>query len=496
VHLHLALSNSLSPNHYHVGFSMTTGSGRTNLVAWAPEAVGLIVFGGDDYHGLVALEHTLDIEREAASASAPGAHSAPLGACGPGRAGPGRAGPMSVAERQASSSAEGDAPLAAEIAGPSAFGGSARRFVRLTWTIAVTDFRVTYFGSALGYLWSLIRPLLSFAVLFVVFSSALRLGGGIRYYPLLLLMNIVLMQFFQEATGDSVTGVLAREALVRKMHFPRLVLPLAVVLTSAFNFGLNLLALFAFLLVYGITPTLGWLGIPLLVGMLVLLTSGVAMLLSALYVRFRDVGQIWGLTSQILFYGSLVFFTIERVHSIDLRRLVLLNPIAAILQQARHWIIDPGAPSLASAMGGGAGAGAAGTRRGYLHPGPCGVQPRGAEDRRAAVAVGRASGRHACRSAARARSRRSAANSALAVESCPATADSAPCWRRVRSSTSSCSSTTRRKRSTRLRSRRSSSGLSAHGASRAATRSAQEASCDHSTPRPKTAGTPAKRRSS
>lgn len=134
----------------------------------------------------------------------------------------------------------------------------------------------------------------------------------------------------------------------------RLVLPLAVVLTSAFNFGLNLLALFAFLLVYGITPTLGWLGIPLLVGMLVLLTSGVAMLLSALYVRFRDVGQIWGLTSQILFYGSLVFFTIERVHSIDLRRLVLLNPIAAILQQARHWITDPGAPSLASAMGGGA----------------------------------------------------------------------------------------------------------------------------------------------
>ncbi len=84
VHLHLALSNFLSPNHYHIGFSMTTGSGRTNLVAWAPDAVGLIVFGGGDYHGLVALEHTLDIEREAASASLPGGHGAPLGASGPG----------------------------------------------------------------------------------------------------------------------------------------------------------------------------------------------------------------------------------------------------------------------------------------------------------------------------------------------------------------------------------------------------------------------------
>lgn len=241
-----------------------------------------------------------------------------------------------------------------EIAGPSAFGGGARRFGHLTWTIATGDFRLTYFGSALGYLWSLMRPLMTFGVMFFVFSRALRLGSGIRDYPVLLLLNIVLVTFFQEATGVAVTAVLSREGLVRKMHFPRMVIPLAVVLTSVFNFVLNLAAVFVFLLAYGISPTTGWLGLPVLVAALVAYTVGVCLLLSSLYVRFRDLGQIWAVVSQVLFYGSLVFFTIERIGSPTLRRIVLANPLAAILQQGRHWIIDPTAPSLSRAMGGGA----------------------------------------------------------------------------------------------------------------------------------------------
>jgi ABC-2 type transport system permease protein len=247
----------------------------------------------------------------------------------------------------------GPQPALREVKGPSAYGGSAQRFLNLTWMIAVTDFRVTYFGSALGYLWSLMRPLMSFAVMFLVFSRALKLGNTIRDYPVLLLFNIVLITFFQEATGNSLTSVINREALVRKMHFPRMVIPLATVLTSAFNFVLNLVAVFVFLLAYGVEPTWSWLALPLLITLFIALICGVAMLLSSLYVRYRDVSQIWGVLAQILFYGSLVFFTIERVHSQTLRRLVLANPIAATLQQGRHWIIDPHAPSVASAMGGG-----------------------------------------------------------------------------------------------------------------------------------------------
>jgi len=257
-------------------------------------------------------------------------------------------------EPPADADATGSArPMAEQITGPSAYGGGGRRFAHLTWLIALTDFRVAYFGSALGYLWSLMRPLLSFGVMFLVFSQALKLGNNIRDYPVLLLLNIVLISFFQEATGASVTSVLSREGLVRKMHFPRLVIPLATVLTAVFNFVLNLLAVFGFLIAYGIRPHWSWLALPLLLALLIALTCGVAMLLSSLYVRYRDVGQIWTVISQALFYGSLVFFTIERVHSLELKRLVLLNPISAILQQARHWIIDPTAPSLSEAMGGG-----------------------------------------------------------------------------------------------------------------------------------------------
>lgn len=248
---------------------------------------------------------------------------------------------------------DGPRPPAREVTGPSAYGGTLRRFASLTWIIAVTDFRVTYFGSALGYLWSLMRPLLSFGVMFLVFSRALRLGNNIKDYPVLLLFNIVLIMFFQEATGLSVTAVISREQLVRKMQFPRMVIPLATVLTASFNFLLNIVAVFVFLLAYGVSPHWSWFGLPLLIVALVTLTCGVAMLLSSLYVRYRDVSQIWGVISQVLFYGSLVFFTIERVHSVTLRRVVLSNPVAAILQQGRHWIIDPSAPSVSRAMGGG-----------------------------------------------------------------------------------------------------------------------------------------------
>jgi ABC-2 type transport system permease protein len=219
--------------------------------------------------------------------------------------------------------------------------------------IASTDFRLTYFDSALGYVWSLMRPLLTFAVMFLVFSRALKLGHSVKDYPVLLLLNIVLITFFQEATGGAVTAVLNREGLVRKMHFPRLVIPIATVLTAAFNAVLNLLAVFVFLLAYGINPRWSWFGLVLLLTGLLIMTAGVAALISSLYVRFRDVGQIWGVVSQVLFYGSLVFFTIERIHGLTLRRIVLMNPIAATLQQARHWVIDPQSLSVSQAMGGG-----------------------------------------------------------------------------------------------------------------------------------------------
>jgi ABC-2 type transport system permease protein len=245
-------------------------------------------------------------------------------------------------------------PDAREIRGPSAYGGGWRRFLDLTWMIGSTNYKLTYFGSALGYLWSLMRPLLLFGVLYVVFSQIVRFGEGIRDYPMLLLLNIVLFNFFQEATGKSVTSVVDNEPLVRKMHFPRMVIPLSTVLTAALNLLLSLVAVFAFLVAYGISPRWQWLLLPVIVVPLVAFTSAVAMILSSLYVRFRDVQPIWSVLSTMLFYGTPVLYAIDQVKQLpgEWERLVLANPIADLLEQARRWIIDPSAPSAVEAIGG------------------------------------------------------------------------------------------------------------------------------------------------
>jgi ABC-2 type transport system permease protein len=237
-----------------------------------------------------------------------------------------------------------------DIRGPSALGGGGRRFLHLVWVIASTDFKLTYFGSVLGYLWSLMRPLLLFGVLYVVFSEVVRLGDGVENYPVLLLLNIVLFSFFQEATQNAVTSAVVRENLVRKMHFPRMVIPLSTVLTAAFNMTVNMAAVFVFVLAYGVDPRASWLLFPLIVLAFIVFTAGVAMLLSALYPRYRDVQPIWAVLSTILFYGSPVLYPIELVPE-DWRTLVLANPLAALLEGARVAVVDASAPSIAEATG-------------------------------------------------------------------------------------------------------------------------------------------------
>ena len=243
-------------------------------------------------------------------------------------------------------------PVPREVRGPSAFGGGLRRTLYLTWIIGLTEYRLTYFGSALGYLWSLMRPLMLFGVLYVVFTQFVRLGAGVQDYPVVLLTSIVLFTFFVEATSGSVSSVLDRESLVRKIEFPRLVIPLSVILNAYFNLVLNFVAVFVFMLISGVEVRWSWLQLPLLIGVLGLFATGTAVLLSALYVRFRDVKPIWEVGSQIMFYGSPVLYPIETVTPDSVRHLLMLNPLASILQQVRHAVIDPGAPSAAQAIGG------------------------------------------------------------------------------------------------------------------------------------------------
>lgn len=252
------------------------------------------------------------------------------------------------------SSVGGDVELQ-DVPGPGALSGGWRRLWELTILIATTEFKRTYFGTVLGYLWSVGRPLLLFAVLVEVFTHIFRLGSQVPHYPVFLLLNIVLFGFFQEATTTSVSSIVSHEGIVRKTQFPRLAIPLAVVLTALFNLLLNLIVVFVFVLAFGVSPTWTWLLLPVVLGLLAVLSLALAMLLSSLYPRFRDLGIIWAVFSTALFYATPVLYTVETVstRSHTLGQLISLNPIAPILELARRWIISPSAPYPGTAAAGG-----------------------------------------------------------------------------------------------------------------------------------------------
>jgi ABC-2 type transport system permease protein len=243
--------------------------------------------------------------------------------------------------------------LGRPIKGPTALGDDPRRVLHLTATLAVMEFKLRFFGSVLGYFWSLARPLMLFGVLYVVFTEFVRLGDGVPFYPAILLTSIVLFTFFSEATSGSLTSVVDRESLVRKIEFPRLVVPLAVILTALFNLVLNLVAVLVFVLATGVRPQLEWLAAPVLLVLLAAFACGVSMILSSLYVRFRDLAPIWDVVLQVMFYGSPILYVLELLPSEKLQQLIpILNPLATILVQARHTLIDPNAPNAWDAVGG------------------------------------------------------------------------------------------------------------------------------------------------
>ena len=248
---------------------------------------------------------------------------------------------------------EATSPELREVHGPSALGGGRRRFFDLLWLMSVTEFKRVYFGTVLGYLWSLIRPLALFAVLLFVFTRVFKIGSEqAEHYPVLLLTGIVLYTFFQESTTSAVTSVVGQEAIVRKTQFPRLVIPLSTVLTGAFNLALNMVIVVAFILAFGVTPTWTWLLFPLALVFLFVLTAAVSMLLSVLYVRFRDVAIIWLVVAQILFYATPILYPVNAFEDETLEHLLMVNPLAVIFEQVRVWVLEPDAPTAVEAAGG------------------------------------------------------------------------------------------------------------------------------------------------
>lgn len=248
--------------------------------------------------------------------------------------------------------------LGRPIHGPGALTGDWRRFWHLTFNIAVMQWKTRFYGSALGYLWQLVRPLLLFLVLYVFFTKIAHVGAGAGpsydYYGAQLLSSIVLFTFFTEATMGAVRSVVAQETLVRKIQFPRMAIPLSVVLLAFFNLCLNMIVVTIFALAAGVRPMLTWLEVPLIIALLVILSAGFAMLLSSLFVYLRDIEPIWEVTSQVVFYASPVIIPVTKVQqelSTTLLHIYMLNPLAVVFQQFRHAFITHATPSVGTLLG-------------------------------------------------------------------------------------------------------------------------------------------------
>jgi ABC-2 type transport system permease protein len=251
--------------------------------------------------------------------------------------------------------------LGRPIKGPSALGSDPRRLAHLTWALAKNEFKLAFFGSALGYLWQLMRPLLLFGVIYGVLSAvAKNLGAGLPFYAVSVLLGIVLFNFYSESSGGSVTCLVTRENLVRKIEFPRLAVPLSTILTAMLNVTLNMVPVIVFLLAAGGSVLISWIELPLLVLLLAAVTAGLGMILSVGYVYYRDVRPIWEVVLQMTFYASPIFYPITRVEKtydvaglhVNLAHVMMANPFVAIIVQARHVLISPAYPSAASAIGG------------------------------------------------------------------------------------------------------------------------------------------------
>jgi ABC-2 type transport system permease protein len=210
--------------------------------------------------------------------------------------------------------------------------------LRILRVIAGTEYKLKYADSALGYVWSIAKPLTMFAVLYTVFGRFFRLNVGFQHYPLYLLIGIVLWNFFVDATNLAMPSLVARASLLRKLAFPYLVIPLSVTISVAITLLVNLIVVGVFVGLNDLEASASWLWITLLLIELLIFTLAVGLVLAAAFVRLRDVHQIWELTVQLLFFASPIIYPVDFLPPWA-KPIAFISPVVQVMQDVRAIVI-------------------------------------------------------------------------------------------------------------------------------------------------------------
>jgi len=227
-----------------------------------------------------------------------------------------------------------------------------KRNLVLLRELVVTDFKLRYQGSVLGYAWSLLKPLFLFAIMYLVFGLLIKLGS-IEHYPVYLLLGIVLWTFFSEATNQGMASIVTNSDLLRKISFPKYIIVLATTISALINLTLNLVIVAILMVVNGVDIHSTIVFFPLYIIEIYIFALGLALFLSALNVKYRDTGHIWEIIMQAAFYATPIIYPLSLVieKSTLAAQVLLMNPVAQAIQDARYSLVTHQSETISSVAG-------------------------------------------------------------------------------------------------------------------------------------------------
>lgn len=212
-----------------------------------------------------------------------------------------------------------------------------------------TDFKLRYQGSVLGYSWSLLRPMFMFAILYLVFAVVFKIGKDIPNFPIYLLLGIVLWNFFSEMTQQSLSSIVARGDLIRKIRIPRWLIIISASASALINLGLNLIVVLGFSMINGLDFRVGSVWLPVFIAEIYIFALGVSLILSAMYVKYRDVSYVWDVFLQAGFYATPILYPLTLITNETMQKLIFVNPVAQAIQGARNVYVTPETTTISEA---------------------------------------------------------------------------------------------------------------------------------------------------